>query len=45
MSASVVVRPSERRNDPPAVALSMPMAASTWLGSCAPLAHDDAALA
>ena len=42
ISASVVVWPSDRRNDPWATRRSTPIAARTWDGSCAPLEHDEA---
>ena len=42
-SASVVVHPSDSRNDPPESAAGTPSAARTCDGSAAPLAHDDAA--
>src|SRR5690606_33578292 len=42
-SASVLDQPSERRRLPAATSRGTPMAASTWLGSWAPEAQEDAA--
>src|SRR6185503_8756724 len=42
-SASVLGHPSDSRSEPNATWRGMPMAARTWDGSMAPLAHDEAA--